>query len=139
MVRGPNCQARLISLEHATAVASSANGTEYAFQIPPSDMTPQPWGNAEDVSTMPTSAELLSGLGNKTNKQEILRDAVGDPKAHPPIEMAPSVGTGEDVRTGWRVRLINLILTAVDANSWSGQTIVALMCYTSKWLTWSPY
>jgi len=86
MVRGPNCQARLISLEHATAVASSANGTEYAFQIPPSDMTPQPWGNAEDVSTMPTSAELLSGLGNKTNKQEILRDAVGDPKAAARIE-----------------------------------------------------
>ena len=38
---------------------------------------------------MPTSAELLSGLGNKTNTQETLRDAVGDPKAHPPIEMAP--------------------------------------------------
>jgi hypothetical protein len=41
-------------------------------------MTPQPWGNAVDVSTMPTSAKLLSRLGNKTNKQEILRDAVGD-------------------------------------------------------------
>jgi len=35
---------------------------------------------------MPTSAELLSGLGNKTNKQEILRDAVGDPKAAARIE-----------------------------------------------------
>ena len=62
-------------------------------------MTPQPRGTAGDVNAMPTSAELLSGLGNKTNTQETLRDAVGDPKAHPPIEMAPPVGTGQDVRT----------------------------------------
>jgi len=35
---------------------------------------------------MPTSAELLSGLCNKTNKQEIFRDAVDDLRLPPELK-----------------------------------------------------